>query len=46
MAYPEAMIYQFSEAGLENLSLEETLAYKETKLFYDDPKRMLHYLLK
>lgn len=46
MGYPNATIYQFSEAGLEHLSLEETLAYKETKLFYDDPKRMLHYLLK
>ena len=45
MAYPAATIYQFSEAGLEQLPLEETLAYKETKLFYDDHKRMLHYLL-
>ena len=46
MGYPNATIYQFSEACLEQLTLEETLAYKETKLFYDDPKRMLHYLLK
>ena len=45
MAYPEATIYQFSEAGLEQLPLEETTAFKETKLFYDDPQRMLYYLL-
>lgn len=45
MAYPDATIYQFSEEGLEVLPLEETTAFKETKLFYDDPKRMLHYLL-
>lgn len=45
MAYPHATIYQFSEDGLEKLPMEETIAFKETKLFYDDPKRMLHYLL-
>lgn len=45
MAYPKAQIYQFSEDGLEELPLEDTLAFKETKLFYDDYKRMLHYLL-
>lgn len=45
MGYPEATIYQFSEAGLESLPLEETIAFKETKLFYDDPNRMLYYLL-
>lgn len=45
MSYPDAVIYQFSPIGIEELPLEETLAFKETKLFYDDPKRMLHYLL-
>lgn len=45
MAYPKALIYQFSEDGLEELPLEDTIAFKETKLFYDDYKRMLHYLL-
>ena len=45
MAYPNAAIYQFSEAGLEKLPLEETIAFQESKLFYDDPKRLLHYLL-
>ncbi|MDT2524837.1 AAA family ATPase [Enterococcus raffinosus] len=45
LGYPEATIYQFSEAGLESLPLEETIAFKETKLFYDDPNRMLYYLL-
>lgn len=45
MAYPDAVIYQFSDAGLEEVSLEKTIAFNETKLFYDDPKRMLHYLL-
>lgn len=45
MSYPEAVIYQFSQNGIEELLLEETVAFKETKLFYDDPKRMLHYLL-
>lgn len=46
LAYPDATIYQFSEEGLENIPLEETIAFKETKIFYDDPERMLHYLLK
>lgn len=46
MAYPGATIYQFSEDGIEDLALEDTVAFKETKLFYDDPKRLLHYLLK
>lgn len=45
MAYPDTVIYQFSDAGLEKVSLEKTIAFNETKLFYDDPKRMLHYLL-
>lgn len=45
MSYPDAVIYQFSQVGIEKLPLEETLAFKETKLFYDDPRRMLHYLL-
>jgi predicted ATPase len=45
MAYPDAVIYQFSDAGLEEVPLEKTIAFNETKLFYDDPKRMLHYLL-
>lgn len=45
MAYPGATIYQFSEAGIEALPLEETIAYKETKVFYDDPERMMYYLL-
>ncbi|MHC5375347.1 AAA family ATPase [Enterococcus sp. LJL120] len=45
MAYPNAQIYQFSEAGLEELTLEETIAFKESKIFYDDHQRLLHYLL-
>lgn len=45
MAYPDATIYQFSEAGIEALPLEEAIAYKETKVFYDDPERMMYYLL-
>ncbi|MEO1769788.1 AAA family ATPase [Candidatus Enterococcus ferrettii] len=46
MSYPDAAIYQFSQEGIEELSLEETIAFRETKLFYEDPKRMLHYLLR
>lgn len=45
MSYPGSVIYQFSQEGIEELPLEETMAYKETKLFYDDYQRMLHYLL-
>ncbi|GCF92578.1 ABC transporter ATP-binding protein [Enterococcus florum] len=45
MAYPNAKIYQFSQERMQEVALEETIAYRETKLFYDDPQRILHYLL-
>lgn len=45
MAFPQAEILEFSESGIQSVSLEETEHYKITKDFLDNPKRMLHYLL-
>lgn len=45
MAYPDADIYQFSEAGIEALKFKETEHYKITKMFIDQPEHMMMYLL-
>jgi len=46
MAYPQATIYQFDEAGIEEVTLQHTASYQISKQFLDDPERMIHYLLK
>lgn len=45
MAYPQAALYQFSQAGIEAIHYRETEHYQLTKLFLEDPDRMLHHLL-
>ena len=45
MAYPHAEILQFSDAGIRRVSYRETEHYKVTKMFMDDPERMMHYLI-
>lgn len=45
MAYPQASIYQFSPAGIHPIQYRETEHYQLTKLFLDDPDRMMHHLL-
>jgi predicted ATPase len=45
MAYPDALIYEFSEDGIQERKLEETNHYTIMKQFFDDKNRMLHHLL-
>jgi predicted ATPase len=45
MAYPDAEILQFSDAGIEAVGYRETEHYKITKQFMEQPERMMHYLL-
>ena len=44
LAYPNADIYEFSEAGIEKKSYKETESYSVTKAFLDDPERMMKFL--
>lgn len=44
LAYPNADIYEFSQAGVEKTSYRETQSYSVTKTFLDDPERMMNLL--
>lgn len=46
MAYPQAEIILLSLDGIKKTVYNETEHYKVTKLFLDDPDRMIKYLLK
>lgn len=45
MAYPHAQIYQFSEKGIQSVAYRDTEHFQTTKMFLDNPERMIHYLL-
>ncbi|MFE8700510.1 AAA family ATPase [Cytobacillus sp. FJAT-54145] len=45
MAYPSSTIFEFSEEGVEERTLEETNHYKIMKQFFEDKERLLHHLL-
>ncbi|WP_079479863.1 AAA family ATPase [Halobacillus salinus] len=45
MSYPEAVIIQLTEHGMEKVSLEETEHYTTMKQFFDDKDRLLYHLL-
>lgn len=45
MAYPDAKILQFTEAGIAESSLEDTNHYQIMRQFFDDKNRVLHHLL-
>lgn len=45
MAYPNARILQFSDAGIAPVTFCETSHYRIMKTFLDDPDRAMHYLL-
>lgn len=45
MAFPNAEILQFSELGIEKVKYYETEHYKTTKLFIEEPEKMLHHLI-
>ena len=45
MAFPNAEMLQFSESGIEKAKYYETEHYKTTKLFIEDPEKMIHHLI-
>ncbi len=45
MAYPDAIIYQFSSGGIERIAYEKTEHYRITRDFLANPQRMLKILL-
>ena len=45
LSYPDALIYQCSERGIEPVSYEETDAFTLTKRFLNNPAAMLRDLL-
>jgi predicted ATPase len=44
MAYPDACIYQFDEAGITQVAYEDTAHVQVTKAFLNNPARMLRTL--
>lgn len=44
MAYPNSIIYEFSQNGIHKRELEETNHYSLMKQFFDDRERLLHHL--
>lgn len=45
MAYPDAVIYEFSSKGIEPVAYEETNHYRVTRDFLLNPKKMLEILM-
>jgi len=45
LAYPNAIIYQLDENGINKISYEDAPQYQITKRFLDDYKRMVKTLL-
>lgn len=45
MAIPGAEILEFSGSGIASVDYRDTEHYKVTKVFLDNPERMLHYLI-
>ena len=46
MTFPGAEILEFSDKGIKEVRYEETEHFQITKSFLENPKKMLHYLLK
>ncbi|WP_097677895.1 AAA family ATPase [Bacillus massilinigeriensis] len=46
MAYPQATIYELTENGIQEKTLEETNHYNIMKQFFEDKDRLLYHLLK
>jgi predicted ATPase len=44
LSYPDAVIYQISEDGLQRVKYKECENYKIMKQFVEQPERMIHYL--
>ena len=44
LSYPGATIYEFSDNGIKHIEYKDTEPYKVTKMFLDNPQRMLRLL--
>ncbi|PHS12458.1 MAG: AAA family ATPase [Blastopirellula sp.] len=44
MAYPDALIYEFTPDGLKEVAYQETEHFQVTRSFLDQPERMLKHL--
>ena len=45
MSFPGASVLEFSQSGIKSVDYKETEHYQITKMFLDNPEKMLHYLL-
>lgn len=45
MAYPAALIYSLGPDGIQPIAYEQTEHFTVTRLFLEDPARMLGHLL-
>jgi len=45
LRYPEAVIYEFSETGIEKVSYRDSQPYQMTSRFLKNPEAMLEKLL-
>lgn len=46
LAYPNARIYSFGDAGITTIQYEETEHYQVTRHFLNDYRRQINYLLR
>ncbi|RST57586.1 ATP-binding cassette domain-containing protein [Siminovitchia terrae] len=46
MAYPDALLYEFTREGIKKTTLENTEHFRLMKQFFDDKERMLFHLFK
>jgi len=44
MAYPDALIYEFSRDGLRSVEYHDTEHYRVTRAFLNRPEQMLRHL--
>ena len=44
LAYPDALIYEFTGDGISRVNYRETEHYRVTRMFLENPERMLRQL--
>ena len=45
MTFPGAQILEFGKDGIKNTVYKDTEHFQITKMFLENPEKMLHYLL-
>ncbi|MGX6961658.1 AAA family ATPase [Vagococcus xieshaowenii] len=45
LAHPEALIYQFSSSGIEEVSYQETSCFQDMQFFIRNTEQMVYYML-